>query len=263
MINSDQIRTKTTATKSVNMPVDNTCVCSTIKQAEGTDASHTISVEINQSADGIFIEDHSVKNDDMDDLQETLKTLSIGRSSPLRMRSVSPSPPNNFSLSPGPARRRANTFTAGQLHRSQIIIEKGMSSWFSPPHSQRRLPRDPIQPSTGSISDLSDRHSSAGEGDDEDEGDDDQFSLQYSRQFRPRSRTCPENRAWRKKKLKVLNRPPTPPPCSSPTLAMLTSSLDVPSSPSKSPLGGSVERLSRRSSRDSRELPSFEEEDLS
>ena len=141
-----------------------------------------------------------------------------------------------------------------------------MNSWFSPPCSPSRripLPRDPIQPSTGSISDLSDRHSSAGEGDDEDEEDEeDQFSLNTCsrRNFRPRSRTCPENRAWRKKKLKVMNRPPTPPPTSSPTPGMMTSSLDVPISPCLSPMSGSYERLNRRLSH---ELPSCAEEEQS
>ena len=247
------IKTETKKTKSGKMPNDNACGANQLmNSAEGVIAC----------TDGIdlFIDDHSTSagaaiDNDMEDLQETLKTLSIGRTSPLRMRSVSPSPPDHCSLSPGPERRRANTFTAGQLHRPRIIKERGMTSYFSPPHSPRRLPRDPIQPSTGSISDLSDRHSSAGEGDDEDEGDDDHFSLNCaSRHFRPRSRTCPENRAWRKKKLKVMNRPPTPPPSSSPTLGFMTSSLDALGSPNKSPLGGS-----RRSSR---ELPSFEEEDV-
>ena len=246
MIKGEQI-----TASSENMPIEN-CACGTTQLK--TTSTGATDVIIN-SIDGIFIEDHSLKDNHIDDLQETLKTLSIGRSSPLRMRSVSPSPPNNFSLSPGPERRRANTFTAGQLHRPKIIKERGMSSWVSPPCSPRRIPRDPTQPSTGSISDISDRHSSAGEGDDEDEGDDDHFSLNSStRHFRARSRTCPENRAWRKKKLKVMNRPPTPPPCSSPIPLIMTSS------PSISPLGGSAERLSRRSSR---ELPSFEEEDLS
>ena len=235
------------------MPNDNTCSSKQLMNtAEGGVIACTEGIDL-------FIDDNStaaaaVKDNDMDDLQDTLKTLSIGRTSPLRMRSVSPSPPSHCSLSPGPERRRANTFTAGQLHRPRIITERGLNSRFSPPHTPRRLPRDPIQPSTGSISDLSDRHSSAGEGDDEDEGDDD-FSLNCSsRHFRPRSRTCPENRAWRKKKLKVMNRPPTPPPSSSPTLGFMTSSLDVLGSPNRSPLGGS-----RRSSH---ELPSFEEEDV-
>ena len=225
----------------------------------------------------------------MDDLQETLRTLSIGRSSPLRMRSVSPSPPppsgDPCSLSPGPERRRAATYSAGQLIRPRVRgirrrldhhgAERGSSggqgSWFSPPRPlpqvksqprtspahRRHLPRDPIQPSTGSISDLSDRHSSAGEGDDENESDrDDHFSLTAHPHFRPRAKTCPENRAWRRRKLKAMNRPPTPPPTSSPTLGLISSSLDVPGSPCRSPLGGSMERL-----RSSRDLPSFEEED--
>ena len=247
------IKTETKTTKSGKMPNHNACDANQLmNSAEGVSAC----------TDGIdlFIDDYSTsagaaKDNDMEDLQETLKTLSIGRTSPLRMRSVSPSPPGHCSLSPGPERRRANTFTAGQLHRPRIIKERGMTSYFSPPHSPRRLPRDPIQPSTGSISDLSDRHSSAGEGHDEDEGDDDHFSLNCaSRHFRPRSRTCPENRAWRKKKLKVMNRPPTPPPSSTPTLGFMTSSLDALGSPNKSPLGGSRRSL--------RELPSFEEEDV-
>ena len=210
-------------------------------------------------------------NLDLDGLQDSLKTLSIGKLPPLRMRSMSPSPTQGHNPHHSPHRRRANTFTAGQPCLQNIIRERGMSSWFSPPCSPRmRIPRDPIQPSTGSISDLSDRQSSAGEGDDEDEGDDDQFSLQYSRQFRPRSRTCPENRAWRKKKLKVMNRPPTPPPCSSPTPAMLMSSSPTPAmltsqldmaagSPSLSPMN-SYERLNRRLSH---ELPSCAEEEHS
>ena len=196
---------------------------------------------------------------DLNGLQDSLRTLSIGKMPPLRMRSVSPSPTGQNHHSP--YRRRANTFTAGQPCLSNIIKGKGMTSWISPPCSPRRIPRDPIQPSAGSISDLSDRHSSAGEGDDEDEGDDDHFSLNCaSRHFRPRSRTCPENRAWRKKKLKVMNRPPTPPPSSSPTPGLMTSSLDVPISPCRSPMSGSYERLNRRLSH---ELPSCAEEEQS
>ena len=198
-------------------------------------------------------------NLDLNGLQDSLRTLSIGKMPPLRMRSVSPSPTGQNHHSPH--RRRANTFTAGQPCLSSIIRERGMTAWFSPPCSPRRIPRDPIQPSTGSISDLSDRHSSAGEGDDDDEGDDDHFSLTCaSRHFRPRSRTCPENRAWRKKKLKVMNRPPTPPPSSSPTPGLMTSSLDVPISPCRSPMSGSYERLNRRLSH---ELPSCAEEEQS
>ena len=198
-------------------------------------------------------------NLDLNGLQDSLRTLSIGKMPPLRMRSVSPSPTGQHQHSPH--RRRANTFTAGQPSLSNIIRERRMASWFSPPCSPQSIPRDPIQPSAGSISDLSDRHSSAGEGDDEDEGDDDHFSLTHdSRQFRPRSRTCPENRAWRKKKLKVMKRPPTPPPSSSPTPGLMTSSLDVPISPCLSPMNGSYERLNRRLSH---ELPSCAEEEQS
>ncbi len=104
------------------------------------------------------------------ELHETLRTLCIGRTSPLRMRSVSPSPPNHFSLSPAVERRRANTYSAGQLTRPEVLSVKGCpgagARWFSPPCSpaRRRIntPRDAVQPSSGSFSDVSsDRHSSA------------------------------------------------------------------------------------------------------
>ena len=139
------IKAETKKTKSGKMPNDNACGAKQLmNSAEGVIAC----------TDGIdlFIDDHSTctsagaaKDDDMEDLQETLKALSIGRTSPLRMRSVSPSPPSHCSLSPGPERRRANTFTAGQLHRPRIIKEPWddfifLPSTFSTKITQRSHP---------------------------------------------------------------------------------------------------------------------------
>lgn len=67
-----------------------------------------------------------------------------------------------------------------------------------------RIPRDSIQPISGSISDLSEKHSSGMEEEEDD------FSTRFVP--RPRSKTCPENKAWRRKqKQKARPRPPTPP----------------------------------------------------
>ena len=78
-----------------------------------------------------------------------------------------------------------------------------------------------------------DRYSSA-DGDDEMEEEDDQFTCHKS--FRPRSTTCPENREWRKRKLRGMRRPGTPPPAQSTSPVPPTSqSVDVTPEPSLPP----------------------------
>ena len=110
---------------------------------------------------------------------------------PVTRHSISRSPSPTLSarsLSPLP-RPRAHTFSGLQL----------------PPRSPARLPRDPLQPARGSICDLTagDRPSPA----DDEEAD----SFNFRPFQRPRSSTCPENRAWRRRKMAAQNRPPTPP----------------------------------------------------
>ena len=116
--------------------------------------------------------------------------------SPMSSRSSSPAL-SNRSLSPvRPRRVRSNTICVGP----QYLSPQGT-----------HLPRDPCQPSRGSISDLS----SGADGREDEE--DDTYSL--GPLHRPRARTCPENRAWRRRaKMKAQNRPPTPPPMCSPNL---------------------------------------------
>lgn len=127
----------------------------------------------------------------------TVKSLPVPQASFAR----SPSPTLSArSLSPIPyIRQRANTFSGSGLFSNE------RPSFLSPPRSPARLPRDPIQPSKGSISDLSDKHTQ-----DELGEESDSFSLHPLP--RQRSMTCPENRAWRRRKVAANNRPPTPPP---------------------------------------------------
>ena len=114
--------------------------------------------------------------------------------SPMSSRSSSPAL-SNRSLSPvRPRRVRSNTICVGP----QYLSPQGT-----------HIPRDPCQPSRGSISDLS----SGAEGREDEE--DDTYSL--GPLHRPRARTCPENRTWKRRaRLKAQNRPPTPPPLCSP-----------------------------------------------
>ena len=76
------------------------------------------------------------------------------------------------------------------------------SNWSRPVGGRMRIPRDPTQPTHGSISDV---HSDTSA----DEEDTDFFeSFQ-----RPRSRTCPEQIMRRRRsRMRARDRPPTPPP---------------------------------------------------
>ncbi len=61
------------------------------------------------------------------------------------------------SLSPSPQRRRANTYSVGQMRRPVSAQERRVSAFCSAPSSPSRMPRDAQQPTRGSISDISDR----------------------------------------------------------------------------------------------------------
>ncbi len=182
-----------------------------------------------------------------------------GRKHSQRMRSLSPNPLSYSSLSPTPQRRRANTYSVGQMSRPANRKDKRLSPFNTPPGSPIRMPRDSRQPSKGSISDISDRHSSA-DGDDELEDDDDQFF--HHRMFRPRSHTCPENREWKRRRLRGLRRPGTPPPVMRrpstppPILRQSGTPPDTQGAPSSDFDGSAIRRLSH-------DLPSMEEEEQS
>jgi hypothetical protein len=109
----------------------------------------------------------------------------------------SPSPTwSTRSLSPGPMRERANTAP------SRAYIETFYQT-LSPP----RLPRDPVQPNHGSISDLSSKP------DCNNSSDEDGDVFKPLPEMRPRSRTCPEKGAFRRRAAaRAKGRPPTPPP---------------------------------------------------
>ncbi len=100
----------------------------------------------------------------------------------------------------------------------------------------------------------------------EEEEEDDFFSLKQD--FRPRSRTAPENREWRRKKLRTMNRPPTPPPSLSQSVEdLLFPGQTLTVNGGVSPLNGSRDRLSplnrsreKLSRRPSEDLPSMMEE---
>ncbi len=176
-----------------------------------------------------------------------------GRKHPQRMRSLSPNPLSHSSLSPAPQRRRANTYSVGQMIKPANRKDKRLSPFNTPPGSPIRMPRDSRQPSKGSISDISDRHSSA-DGDDELEEDDDQFF--HHRMFRPRSHTCPENREWRRRKVRGMRRPGTPPP-------IMRRSGTPPGTQSVNPVAPPVDINGLSNRRLSHDLPSMEEEDQS
>ena len=93
-------------------------------------------------------------------------------------------------------RRRAVSSNA--IHKSG-----SESQWSRPPPGGRiRIPRDPTQPTHGSISDV---HSDTSA----DEEDTDHFETFQ----RPRSRTCPEQIMRRRRsRMRARDRPPTPPP---------------------------------------------------
>lgn len=118
-----------------------------------------------------------------------------GLSSPIHGLSRSPSPAWSMSsLSPATARR-----VRGRNLSSTRNIDAILGS--SPPV---RIPRDPVQPLSGSISDV---HSEASNEDCEEA---DVFPLAP----RQRSSTCPENRSFKRRvrMRNTMNRPPTPPP---------------------------------------------------
>ena len=72
-----------------------------------------------------------------------------------------------------------------------------------------RMPSDPAQPASGSISDLSEGRLSI----DSEDSFTDHLLDGLGAYTRPRSTTCPESRAWKvRQKRRLANRPPTPPP---------------------------------------------------
>ncbi len=120
--------------------------------------------------------------------------------------------------------------------------------------------RDPVQPRSGSLSDLSAQRHECSTSTEEDDFFSSQGIDRSLGPLRPRAHTCPENRVWKRRKLKVLNRPPTPPPSPGNCIKPLT--LEAHSSASWSSFGGTADRLSKRASlSSSRELASFEEEE--
>lgn len=86
--------------------------------------------------------------------------------------------------------------SSSAIHRESCEDHLG---WSRPLGGRMRIPRDPIQPSHGSISDV---HSDTS-------AEEDHFEVFH----RPRSRTCPEEIMRRRRsRMRTRDRPPTPPP---------------------------------------------------
>lgn len=125
--------------------------------------------------------------------------------------SPSPSPSKARSQSPSPrllmSRCWGQTGSTGRLCRSNPMIRQSLSpseSCINGPPCLRQT-KDPVQPATGSLSDI--RRNQTHQGTDEEEEALDDFPDES----RPRAFTCPVSRAFnRKLRLKILNRPPTP-----------------------------------------------------
>lgn len=123
----------------------------------------------------------------------------------------SPSPPFSKARSQSPSPRLLmsrcwQAGSTGRLCRSNPMIRQSLSPSESCSTGPcLRLTKDPVQPSTGSLSDIR-RHQNHEATDEEDETFDD-----FPDEARPRAFTCPVTKAFnRKLRSKILNRPPTP-----------------------------------------------------
>ena len=91
-------------------------------------------------------------------------------------------------------------------HRPRNLCKRNQDILLgtSPSRVVAAIPRDQTQPTSGSISDV---HTAVCT-------DDEEFDFFPPKpNFRPRSNTCPENRAlYRKIRVRIKERPPTPPP---------------------------------------------------
>lgn len=142
------------------------------------------------------------------------ETSDISRCSP----EPSPSPPlwKTRSQSPSPRLlmgrgwQGATGGSTSPLCRSNPMIRQSLSpseSSSSVGPCLLRLTKDPVQPSTGSLSDI--RRPQGGHEGATDE--DDETLDEFPDESRPRAFTCPVTRAFnRKLRARILNRPPTP-----------------------------------------------------